>query len=88
MSMFSSRSFISPGLIYIYISLIYFEHIFMHGVQKSSLILLHIAVKFFQHHLLNRVSFSYCILLPRPHRLMAHVSVDSFTDSLFYSIYL
>ena len=62
-AMFSSKSFIVPGLTFR--SLIHFEFIFLHGVRKcSNFILLHIALQFSQHHLLKRLSLIHCIFLP------------------------
>ena len=61
--MFSSRSFIVSGLMFM--SLMYFELIFVYGVRKcSTLILLYVAVQISQHHLLKRLSFLHCIFLP------------------------
>ena len=60
--MFSSKSFIVPGLTFR--SLIHLEFIFVYGVREcSNFILLHVAVQFSQHHLLKRLSFLYCIFL-------------------------
>ena len=59
--MFSSRSFIVPGLTFRY--LIHFEFIFVYGVTKcSSFILLHVVDLFSQHRLLKRLSFLHYIL--------------------------
>ena len=53
---FSSKSFIVPGLTFK--SLIHFEFTFVCGVRKcSNFILLHVAVQFSQHHLLKRMFF-------------------------------
>ena len=61
--MFSSKSFIVPGLIFR--SLIHFKFIFMYGFRKcSKFFLLQIAVQFSQHHLLQRLSLPHCIVLP------------------------
>ena len=61
--MFSSKSFIVSGLMFI--SLIHFEFIFVYGVRKcSSFILLQVVDQFSQHHLLKRLSFLHCIFLP------------------------
>ena len=61
--MFSSRSFIFSGLIFM--SLIHFEFIFVYGVRKcSSFILLQVVDQFSQHHLLKRLSLIHCIFLP------------------------
>ena len=61
--MFSSKSFIVSGLMFI--SFIDFEFIFVYGVRKcSSLILLRVVDQFSQHHLLKRLSFLHCIFLP------------------------
>jgi len=47
--MFSSKSFIVSGLIFMF--LIHFEFIFVYGVRKcSNFILSHVAVQFSQHH--------------------------------------
>ena len=59
----SSKSFIVSGLKFI--SLIYFEFIFLYGVRKcSSFILLQVVDQFFQRHLLKRLSSLHCIFLP------------------------
>ena len=59
--MFSSRSFIVSGLMFI----IHFEFIFVYGVRKcSSFILLQVVDQSSQHHLLKRLSFLHCIFLP------------------------
>ena len=61
--MFSSKSFILPGLTFR--SLIHFEFISVYGVREcSNVILLHVAVQFSQHHLLKRLSLLRCIFLP------------------------
>ena len=61
--MFSSKSFIVPGLTFR--SLINFEFIFVYGIRKcSNFILLHVAVQLSQHHLLKRLSLPHCIFLP------------------------
>ena len=61
--MFSSKSFIVPGLTFS--SLIHLEFIFVYGVRKCyNFILLHVAVQFSQPHLLKRLSLPYCIFLP------------------------
>ena len=63
LSMFSSRSFIVPGLTFR--SLIHFEFIFVYGVRKcSSFILLQVVDQFPQHHLLKRLSLIHHIFLP------------------------
>ena len=60
--MFSSKSFIVSGLVFI--SLIHFEFIFVYGVRKcSSFILLQVVDQFSQHHLLKEIVFPpLCIL--------------------------
>ena len=61
--MFSSKSFIVCGLMFM--SLIYFELIFVYVVRKcSTLILSYVAVQISQQHLLKRLSFLHCIFLP------------------------
>ena len=61
--MFSSGSFIVPGLTFR--CLTHFEFIFLYGVREcSSFILLDIAVQFSQHHLLKSLSFLHCIFFP------------------------
>ena len=61
--MFSSKSFIVPGLTFK--SLIYLEFIFVYGVREcSNFILLHVAVQVSQQHLLKRLSFLHCMFLP------------------------
>ena len=61
--MFSSRSFIVSGLIFM--SLTHFELIFVYRVKEwSNFIFLHMAVQFSQHHLLKRLSFQHCVVLP------------------------
>ena len=61
--MFSSKSFIVPGLTFR--PLIHFEFIFVYGVKKcSSFILLRVVDQFSQHHLLKRLFFLHCIFLP------------------------
>ena len=61
--MFSSKSFIVPGLTFR--SLIHFEFTYVYGVREcSNFILLHVAVQFSQHHLLKRLSILHCIFLP------------------------
>ena len=60
---FSSKSFIVPGLTFR--SLINFEFIFVYGVRRcSSFILLQVVDQFSQHHLLKRESLIHCIFLP------------------------
>ena len=59
---FSSKSFIVPGLIFR--SLIHFEFIFVYGVGKcSNFILLNVAVHFPQHHLLKETIFALLYIL-------------------------
>ena len=61
--MFSSKSFISSGLICR--SLIHFEFIFVYGVRTcSSFTLLQVVDQFPQNHLLKRLSFLHYIFLP------------------------
>ena len=61
--MFSSKSFIVPGLTSR--SLIHFDFIFVYGVRKcSSFILLQVVDQFSQHHLLKSLSLIHCIFLP------------------------
>ena len=61
--MFSSRSFIVSGIIYM--SLMHFVFIFIYGARKcSNFILLHVAVQFSLHYLLKGLSFLHCIFLP------------------------
>ena len=61
--MFSSRSFIVPGLTFR--SLIHFEFIFVYGVRKcSNFILLQVVDQFSQHHLLKRLSLIHILLPP------------------------
>uniref|UniRef100_A0A4X1T0F5 Uncharacterized protein n=1 Tax=Sus scrofa TaxID=9823 RepID=A0A4X1T0F5_PIG len=60
--MFSSKSFIVPGLIFR--SLIYFESIIVYGVRGVLISLLHVAVQFSQHHTWKGLSFIHCIFLP------------------------
>ena len=61
--MFSSRSFMVSGLTFM--SLIYFEFIFICVVRKcSTFILLYVAVQFSQHPLLKRLAFLHCVFLP------------------------
>ena len=61
--MFSSWSFIVPGLMFR--SLIHFELIFVYGVRQcSSFSLLQVVEQFSQHHLLKRLSFLHCMFLP------------------------
>jgi len=60
--MFSSKSFILPGLTFR--SLIHFEFIFMCGIREcSSFILLYGADQFSQNHLWKRMSFLHYIFL-------------------------
>ena len=60
--LFSSRSFIVYGLTFL--SLIYFEFIFVYGFRKcSSFILLQVVDQFSQHHLLKRLSFFHLYIL-------------------------
>ena len=61
--MFSSRSSIVSGLMFIF--LIHFEFIFVYGDRKcSSFILLQVANQFSQHHLLKRLSLIHFMFLP------------------------
>ena len=61
--MFSSKSFIVPGLTFR--PLIYFEFIFVYGVRKcSSFICLQVVDQFSQHYMLKGLSFLHCIFLP------------------------
>ena len=58
----STKILMLSGLIFM--SLIYFEFIFVYGFRESSkCIFLHVAVQFPQNHLLKRLSFSHCCLL-------------------------
>ena len=59
---FSSKSFIFPGLTFRY--LIHFEFLFVYGVKKcSTFILLHVAVQFSHHCLLEEVVFALLYIL-------------------------
>ena len=61
--MFSSKSFIVPGVTFR--SLTHFEFIFVFGVRKcSNVILFQVAVQFSQHHLLKRLSLPHGTFLP------------------------
>ena len=59
--MFSSKSFIVPGLTFR--SLIHFEFLFVNGVKCSNFILLHVAVHSSHHRLLKRLSLPQCVFL-------------------------
>ena len=60
--MFSSKSFLVSGLTFM--SVIYFEFIFVYGLKEySDFILLHVAVQFSQHQLLKKLSFLHCVFL-------------------------
>ena len=80
---FSSKSFIVAGLIFM--SLIHFEFIALHGVRKcSNFIPFHVPIQCSQHHLLKRLSFLHCIfLLPR---LIGHKCMGLFMGFLCCSI--
>ena len=87
--MFSSKSFIVPGLTFR--SLIHFEFIFVYGVIKcSNFILLHVAVQFSQHHLLKRLSLPYCIFLPplSKIRYLGHGFISGLSILFHWSIFL
>ena len=69
--LFSSKSFIVPGLLFT--SLIHFEFTFVYGVKKcSNFILLHVAVQFSQHHLFKGLSFIRLYSCLLCHRLGDH----------------
>ena len=88
--MFSFKSFIVSGLIFI--SLIHFEFIFVYGVRKcSNFILLHIAVQFSQHHLLKRLYFPHCIFLPSLSKIRypwVHGFISGLSILFHWSIFL
>ena len=88
--MFSSKSFIVPGLTFS--SLIHLEFIFVYGVRKrSNFILLHIAVHFSQPHLLKRLSLPYCIFLPPLSKIrysQAHGFISGLSILSHWSIFL
>ena len=79
--MFSSKSFIVPGLTFRL--LIHFEFLYVNGVKCSNFILLHVAVQFSQHCLLKRLSLPHCIFLPP---VLFHWSIFLFLRStVFYA---
>ena len=79
--MFSSKSFIVPGLTFRL--LIHFEFLYVNGVKCSNFILLHVAVQFSQHCLLKRLSLPQCIFLSP---VLFHWSIFLFLQSTdFYA---
>ena len=84
--MFLSRSFMVSGLTFK--SLIHFEFIFVYGERKQpNFILLHVVVQLLQHGLLKRlfpIVFS-CLLC---HRLIDHINVGLFLDSILSLIHM
>jgi len=76
---FSSKSFIFPGLIFR--SLIHFEFLFVYGVKNcSNFILLHVAIQFSHHCLLKRLALPHCIFLPP---VLFHWSIFLFVKHRF-----
>ena len=68
-------------------SFIHFEFVFVYGVRKRSwFILLHVTVQFSQHHLLKRLSLFHWIFFPDLSKIVGHMFVGPFLDSLFCSI--
>ena len=89
--MFSSKSFIVPGLTFR--SLIHFQFIFVNGVRKcSNFILSHVVVQLSQHHLFKRLHLCpivySCLLCQKLRYPQVHGFISGLSVLLHWSVFL